>query len=43
MGHFGLTWLHKVTMDPAEHSADLEPLPPVKVVIRGKDVTEAGF
>ncbi len=40
MGYFGLTWLHGVTNDPTEHKGDLQPLPPARVVIRGKDVSK---
>ena len=43
VGYFGLTWLHSVERDLSEHDADLAPLPPVKVVIRGQDVTEGMF
>jgi Right handed beta helix region len=39
VGYFGLTWLHGVTYDLAEVSADLAPLPPVQVIIRGRDVS----
>ncbi len=42
VGYFGLTWLHSVGQDMAEHSADLAPLPPVQVIIRGRDVSHEG-
>lgn len=38
VGYFGLTWLHSVGHDMAEHSADLAPLAAVQVIIRGRDV-----
>lgn len=42
VGYFGLTWIHGVSFDISEHSASLEPLPPVQVIIRGRDVNHAG-
>lgn len=41
IGFFGLSWLHSVGRDPAEHSAALSPLGPVQVIIRGRDVSHA--
>ncbi len=41
VGYFGLTWLHSVGHDMAEHSASLTPLAPVQVIIRGRDVDHA--
>ncbi len=38
VGYFGLTWLHGVGFDLTEHNAVLEPLAPVQVIIRGRDV-----
>lgn len=43
IGWFGLTWLHQVTRDAGEHDAELAPLDPVTVTIRGKVVGDAGF
>ena len=39
VGYFALTWLHEVTYDMGEHSGRLEPLAPVQVLIRGRDVS----
>lgn len=43
IGYFGLTWLHKVSRDPAEHSAKLAPLDPVTVTLRGQNVDDMEF
>lgn len=40
MGYFGLKWLFEVSSDPSEHTGDLKPLEPAKVVIRGQDVSK---
>lgn len=42
VGYFGLTWIHGVSFDISEHSAKLEPLAPVQVIIRGRDVSHEG-
>ncbi len=42
IGKFGLTWLHEVTYELSEHSAELTPLVPVQVIIRGRDVSHRG-
>ncbi|QYZ68734.1 parallel beta-helix domain-containing protein [Neotabrizicola shimadae] len=42
VGFFGLPFLHSVKTDPAELSEPLAPLPPVQVVIRGRDVSHPG-
>ena len=42
VGYFGLPWLHGIGRDGSEHDADLAPLAPVQVIIRGRDVSHAG-
>ena len=42
VGYFGLTWFHSVGRDMSEHAARLEPLAPVQVIIRGRDVNHQG-
>ncbi len=43
VGYFGFSWFHSVGLDATEHSADLQPLAPVRVTIRGEDVTDKEF
>lgn len=43
IGHFGLTFLHRVTRNLREHQARLAPLAPARVVIRGQDVSDVTF
>ncbi len=40
IGHFGLSWLHKVTRDVTEHDAELPRLKPAVVTIRGQVVND---
>lgn len=42
IGKFGLTWIHGVSFDITEHSAALDPVAPVQVIIRGRDVDHEG-
>lgn len=43
IGWFGLPFLHNFSADLGEHDAKLDPLPPARVVIRGRDVSDASF